>query len=831
MRKLITLCLISFICLVQVSAQTSTGKITGSVTDDNGKPLSSVSVSLVRAKDSALVKAGVADKEGKYIFEGITDGNYLILASSVGYDKKFSQDFSISAEQNIVYVAALQMHVAAKGLAGVTITAQKPFIETKIDKTVVNVDASPTSAGATALEILEKSPGITVDNDGNISLRGKAGVIVMMDGKLSYLSGADLANLLKNMPASALDQIEIMTNPSSKYDATGNSGVINIKTKKGKTAGFNGSIMVGATTSIYKPREALYFIPKSQNSINFNYRKNKINFFGNYNPNYFRGQNTLTFENRFLDDSKLITGYNNTETRFKFGNANHTLKLGLDWYADKNDVFGIVVSGFTFSGHPTPTTVGNLTDANRELESRLVSYTDNDIRFRNFTANLNWKHTFDSAGKELTADFDYVTYSNVSDMVLTTDYYNGQLQQTGSSVLRGHLPATINIYTFKTDYVHPIRDGRIEAGLKSSYVKNDNEVDYDNYVNGKWEDNLIRSNHFIYDENINAAYLNFNKQIKKWSFQLGLRVENTIAHGNQLGNSAVSQTKFKRDTTNLFPTAFVNYKVNDNNSFTVSYGRRINRPNYQDLNPFIYFLDSLSYRSGNIYLKPQYTHNVELTHAFKGKYITTVNYSNTDNVISQIIKLDENDPDSKVRFLTVDNVAKFRNIGISVTAPVAVAKWWNINFFTNVFNNRFQGIYDTTLIDINFTSFMINITNNINFGKGYSGEVSGFYRHKGVNNLTRMEPIYQVAFGVQKQVMKGKGTVRLNVRDPFAWQKFEGLNQYGRIDGNFLARPDIRQVTATFTYRFGKNGPQNQQPRRRNSASQDEQNRVGQGGQ
>jgi len=824
MKKSIITCFILFACIVQLSAQNANGKISGVVTDAAGKPLPSVSVSLLKATDSSLVKMAVSGKDGKYEFVNIADGEYIVSASAVGHEKNFSNRVSVSASSNTVAVGAIQLSGAAKGLTGVTVTSKKPFIETKIDKTIVNVDASPTSAGASALEILEKSPGVVVDNDGNISLRGKQGVIVMMDGKPTYLSPTDLSNLLKNTPASALDQIEIMTNPSARFDATGNSGVINIKTKKGKNAGFNGSVMIGATTSIYKPGDAVYFIPKSQNSLNFNWRKNKVNFFGNYNPNYFRGRNTMNFENRFLDANENITGYNVTETRFKFGNNNHTLKLGMDWFASKKNTFGVVLQGFTFSGHPTPTTVAALQDEHRQLQSRMNSYTDNRIKFRNLSVNLNWKHVFDTTGKELTADFDYVVYSNVSDMTLETDYYNNALQLTGTSLLRGHLPANIDIYTFKSDYLHPFKGGRFEAGVKFSFVTNDNLVNYEKYINSKWEVDQVRSNHFIYDENINAAYVSYSKEVKKWSFQAGLRMENTNAKGKQV----VTNTSFTRNNTSLFPTAFVRRTINEKNSLTLSYGRRITRPNYQDLNPFVYFLDSLSYRQGNIYLTPQYTHNIELTHAFKDKFITTINYNNTGDVISQIIK---QEPNSKIRFLTVDNVARFRNMGISITAPLSFTKWWNANLFTNVFNNRYTGTYDTIAIDMAFTSFVVNITNNFTLGKGFTAELTGFYRHKAINNLSRMEPVYQIGFGLQKQIMKGKGTVRLNVRDPFAWQKFEGVNKYGLIDGSFLFRPDVRQVTGTFTWRFGKNGQPNQQPRRRGSSSQEEQNRVGQGGQ
>src|SRR6187401_2020557 len=530
MRKSFTL-LTCILFSALVFSQNKIGTISGVITDELQKPLQSASVSLLRAKDSSLVKIAVTNKEGKYEFENINEGKFLLAVSSVGFQKKFGQSLEITAVNSSFNAATISLSADAKSMQEVTVTAKKPFIETKLDKTVVNVDASPTSAGSTALDILEKSPGITVDNDGSISLRGKQGVIVMMDGKQTYLSATDLANLLRNMPASALDQIEIMTNPSSKYDASGNSGIINIKTKKGKNNGFNGSVMLGATTSFYSHDEAFYMIPKIQNSFNFNWKKNKFNFFGNYNPNVFRGMNRLSLDSRFLDENYNTTGYNFTETRFKFGNVNHTLKLGLDWYADKKNIFGVVVSGFSFKGHPTPTSTSDLYDANMQLENRLVSFTDNDLKFQNATLNLNWKHSFDTTGREITADFDYVTYNNVSDMILTTDYYTSTLQKTTTTYLKGYLPSDINIYTFKSDYIQPVKGGgRFEAGVKFSYVKTDNLVNYERMVNNEWDTDVIRSNHFIYDETISAAYVNFNREIKKWTFQAGLRVESSISH-------------------------------------------------------------------------------------------------------------------------------------------------------------------------------------------------------------------------------------------------------------------------------------------------------------
>jgi len=819
------LSVLSILLILQAGAQTGS-RIFGTVKNEAGQALPSATVSLLRAKDStSLVKVAVSDKSGAYEFLNIREGKYIISVTSVGHRKQLSNSFELGATE--LQLPVLSLKEAPKDLSNVTVSARKPFVETKLDKTIVNVDASPTSAGSTALEVLEKSPGIMVNTDGIISLRGKQGVVVMVDGKQTYLSPADLATLLRNMPASALETIEIMTNPSARFDASGNSGVINIRTKKGRNDGFNGSVMLGATTSIYKLDGNIYLMPKSQNSFNFNYKKNKINLFGNYNPNYFRGRNTMNFTSKQIDaDDGLVKGYTDQQTRFKFGNFNQTLKLGVDWSPNKKNVFGAVASGFLFNGKPTPTTVANMLDLNNNLESQLITNTKNDISFRNFTGNLNWRHTFDSTGRELATDFDYVRYSNQSDMMLVTNIYDAALKPVGHTELRGDIPVDINIYTLKSDYVKPIRGGRIEFGVKTSLVKTDNLVNYENRygTSGDWTPDLIRSNHFLYEENVNAAYLSVNRQYKKWTVQGGLRVENMNATGNQL----TSKQKFKRDTTNLFPTAFVSYAVNKKHTITASYGRRILRPNYQDLNPFIFFLDTLSFRQGNIYLRPQFTNNIELSHAFMGKFITSLAYNQTDDVISQIIKPLEGSGGKK-RFLTPDNVASLRNLSASVTAPFSVAKWWNVNFFGNVFNNHYKGVYDTINIDLQFTSFSMNVTNSFTIAKGFSAELSGFYRYRAIDNLSKVEPLYQMSIGLQKQVMSGKGTVRLNVRDPFAWQRFSGVNQYGYVDMKFRNIPDTRQVTATFSLRFGKQTQQGPQKRRAGS-SQEEQSRIGTGG-
>lgn len=829
MKKIIVV-LTTFLSTTLLHAQDKPGIITGTLINSDGKPVESATVQLLKATDNTLVKTAVTNKDGSFSFEKIAEGKYLLNITAIGFEKKISEPIEVTTSNAHINISNLQLASQSKSLSGVTVTATRPFIEQKIDRTVVNVEASPSNAGATALEVLEKSPGVTVDNDGNISLKGKQGVIVMMDGKPTYLSAADLANVLRNLPASALDQIEIMTNPSSKYDASGNSGLINIKTKKSKTKGSNGNITVGNTSSLFSNNGKRELLFKPTVSVNYNYKKNSINFFGNFVYNYREGRGLLDITSRYYQNGKQIDSINNVNTAFRFRNNNYTLKLGMDYTPNKRNSFGIVVNGFTFAGRPTPMTYTAFSDLNGVVFSRLNTSIQNKLSFNNFSTNLNYKHNFDTLGTELTLDLDYSLYKNTADQMLSTGFFDGDYNQTSDSMfLKGHLPSVINIYSLKSDFVHSYKSGlKIEAGIKSSYVKSDNLVDYKRKAGNTWVADA-RNNHFLYTENINAAYLNASKEFKKWNVQTGLRMENT----NTKGMQASDNSNVKRSYVSFFPSVFVSYKANEKNTITLSASRRLQRPNYQDLNPFTFFLDSLSFRQGNPYLTPQFSYNYELIHNYNGKLTTTLNYTNTIDVISQIIKRQRGANNEIIGFLTPANIAKYTNIGIAINAPVKLAKWWNVNIYTNVYRNHYQGTYisnenaqpEVVDLDLSFTSFTANINNSFTIGKGWTAELSAWYRYKTIEQLTLSYPMGQMNIGIAKNnLLKGKASLRLNARDPFNWQRYAGLTRYGTVDISVRNRWDNRQYGVNFTYRFGKSQGQT---RRRASSSEEEQQRVG----
>lgn len=819
MKKSTFLTAIFLIFTVFAFAQDPFGSISGSITDGGDqKIIDAATISLFKAEDSSLVKISLAGKDGKFVFERVPFGSYFLSATSTGHLKSYSPVIEVKTNEPVL-VGVLKLKDDVKTLNEVKIDAKKPFIERKIDRTVVNVDASITNAGTTALEVLEKSPGVTVDKDGNVSLKGKAGVTIMLDGRPAYLSGQELANLLKNMPSSNIDQIEIMTNPSSKFDASGNSGVINIKTKKNKVKGMNGSV----SASILQSRQT-----KTNNSINLNYRSGKVNLFSNYSYSLWQNKNDLYINRKFRNtNTKQIETIFDQHTAFERISYYQNLKLGMDFYANKKTTLGVVVSGYLNPSKETSVNQTNLNNFNNQIDSIVVADNSDKRKSNNFATNLNLRHSFDSTGKEFSIDLDYLTYYQTSDQFLVNNFLNPDFSvKRDPSQLKGNLPSTVNIYAAKSDFTFPLKKGaKIETGLKTSYVTTDNDALYRNNTSAGYITDEGKTNHFIYKENINAAYVNYSRQIKKWGIQAGLRAENTNAKGHQVGNSTRPDSLFTKNYTNLFPTVYLSYEANKKNTFSVNYGRRIDRPDYQDLNPFYYFLDEYTYQIGNTLLQPQFSDNFELSHTYNGFLTTTVNYSEVHNVFTEVLKQITSE---RKTFQTKENIASKSNVGLAVSANFPIAKFWTTNVFTNVNYNVYKGELSGGMLEVEGATFFGNVNNQFKLGQGWSGELSGFYRSKGIEGQIVSNAMWRMDAGVQKQILKKKGSLKLSIRDIFQSQNFSGFVKYQDIDMRIKNTRDSRTVSLTFSYRFGK--PMKNQQQRKTGGASDEQNRVKSGG-
>jgi iron complex outermembrane recepter protein len=822
MKKILQLLLIYGLSGISLlaNAQTKAGKIAGQVIDGNQKNIEAATIALLRAKDSSTIKFSVANKTGNFEFENVPEGQYLVSISAVGHGKAYSEKIEISESQKLVTLKTIELIPQAKNLSGVTVTTSRPLIEQKIDRTVVNVEASVTNVGSSALEVLERSPGITVDKDGNISLKGKDGVMVLIDGRPTYLSGPDLANMLRSMQASQLDQLEIMTNPPARYDAAGNAGIINIKTKKNKQFGYNGSATIGY---------GQWYYPKFNESFNFNYRKNKINFFTNLGHNFGQNKGMIDLQRNFIDENtKILSSSFDQHTRRYSDNNTYNGKIGFDYFPAKNTTIGVVLTGYTSDQNRSMRTATDIDFQNGELSKQRNVSTEKQ-EWKNFSGNLNFRQVLDTTGKELTADFDFVGYDSHNGTSLMNYYFDANNIPTKTpDTLLGALPQNIKVYSGKMDYLHPLKKGaRFEAGIKSSIVRTDNDARYDSLINGSPKQDYGRSNYFIYEENINAAYANLSGPLgKKWNGQLGLRVENTNAKGDQKGNQIVPREKFDRHYTQLFPTAYLQYVADKSNSFVLNYGRRIRRPNYQSLNPFISFLDKYTFQQGNPNLRPQFSHNIELSHTHKNFLTTTLNFSRTTDILQEVI---EQIASENKTFVRQANIAKQRQFGLSVNVSKPINKWWSSNMYVNVFNNRFDGEINKSPISVSATMFSLNGSQQFKFAKTWNAEVSGFYRSKGIEGVIQTMQMGMVSVGLGKQVIKGKGNVRMNVRDIFFLQKFNGVINYGDLDTHVSQRNESRVVNISFTYRFTKGKMSNVPKRRAPGSASDEQNRIGVG--
>ena len=814
------LILILLVCFSSfANAQSNTGKLSGNILEKPGKGIGSASISLLSSTDSSVLMTTMSQENGHFKLSNIPMGKFLISVSSVGYEKYLTNQVTVTKENLSINLENILLQRLPEKLNAVVVVGKKPFLEQKADRMVVNVDASPSSAGSSVMDILEKSPGITVDKDGNISLKGKQGVTVMIDDKPTYLNAAQLASYLKSLPSSSIDQLEIMTNPPAKYDAAGNSGIINIKTKKNKTKGFNGNLGLTYAQGVYA---------KPGGSLNLNYRNGKFNLFMNAGYTYWQGFQNLDINRNYLDAvGKNITSIFTQHTNMRFINPEMNLKVGMDYYLTNTTTIGFVARGFKNDENDYSNSTIDLKNGANQLDSIVYSPSVNKGVWKNGALNLNFKHQFDSSGTELTMDIDYIRYNSSSIQNFSNITYDPSWTPKDTSVLTGNLPSMIDIYSFKSDFTHNFKNNlKFDIGVKSSYVSTDNTADYFNQVNGQDIVDTTKTNRFLYRENVNAAYINLNKQLKKWSVQAGLRLENTNYSGHQLGNKYTvnnNDSIFTKSYINLFPTFYVSYQLNPKNSFSLNYGRRIDRPAYQDLNPFLFFLDEYTYQAGNPYLQPQYTHNIELSHTYNNFLTTTLNYSNTVNYFTETFE--------QLGHATIvrnGNIGHRQNYGAAVSVQVPVKQWWTAIVYANASYVSFDGMLYGQNVNVNGTTIMANLNNQFKLKKGWGAELSGWYRSKGVEGQVILDPMGQAAAAVSKQMMKDKASLKFSVRDLFYTGGVKGYINFQQTQASFHNTRDSRQLSLSFNYRFGK--PFKAAQGRRTGGASEEQNRVKVGG-
>ncbi len=802
----------SFLLLLSTAVAQQAGKITGSIAQ-GARPAEGATVSLLRAKDSATVKLSVVNKEGNFALENISDGRYLVSATAVGHQKSYSAPFAIDAQQRLVQLPAISLMPVAKAMMDVTVTAKRPLIEQKIDRTVLNVEASITNAGTSALELLEKAPGVSVDREGNITLKGKEGVLIMVDGRPTQLGGQDLANLLRNMNSNQLDQIEIMTNPSARYDAAGTSGIINIKTKKTLKAGFNGSVNVAYTQGRY---------PKTAEGFNFNYRDGKLNLFTNLSHNYQKRFTEMTINrNIFNGTSGLVENiFNQEANRLGEGNA-YSAKLGVDFFATKKTTIGAVINYNPRSMRAINPNVTRISSAAKILESTTRAVVDNESEWNSLSTNLNFRTILDKKGRELTSDLDFVQHRSATDMFMVNSYADAAGNALRKAdTLTGDLPQDIRVYSGRVDYQHPLsKEVRFEAGLKTSVVRTDNNARYDSIQYGDIIPDRRRSNHFIYEENINAAYANLSTQLsKKITAQFGLRLENTNAKGRQ----KTTGENFDRHYYQTFPTAYFQYKLNEKNILGANFGRRVTRPSYQSLNPFIRFIDRYTFSQGNPALRPSVGTNIELTHSWKNQITTTLNYSKVKDIIEEIVQQKGQDA-----YNMPANVSTLNQFGLSVNANTPLNKWWTSSININVSHDQYKGFVETTSIDRSATSFVFTATQQFKLNKTLTAELNGRYRNGWLEGIMRVRPVGFVGAGLSQQILKGQGMLRLTARDIFWTQRMRGVTQYGNVDFEMRQVAETRVVTIGFSYSFSK-GKKIAPVKRTAGSASEEQGRIGQ---
>lgn len=807
MKRLQLLIPLILVSAFSLTAQNESTIISGKLIDENQAPMAYATVSLFNSADSALVKAGFSLDDGTYTLSYLKEGNYYLNFSLIGYETMQSGSINVE-ESKTTTLPTIQLFPQATELGEIVVATTKPVIEVKPDKTVFNVEGSINATGDNGLELLRKAPGVVVDNNERLMLVGKSGVRVYIDGRQSILRGDDLANFLKSLQSSQIEAIEIITQPSSRYEAEGNAGIINIRLIKDKSQGTNGNVSIGHDQAEHG---------RSNINGNFNSRKDKLNFFGNANIALGANENWSIYER--TTPSQYI--YQN-KTELSDWN-NYSLRAGLDITSGEFTTVGVLFDGYKTYGNGESNISSNLypyegaTTASILLGNNYTDKTDESY-------NINGNYKYDNLdGTILNVDLDFGTYGSKGSSDQPNYYYDPESGAlTDQKVYSSTSDTDIEIKTVKADYETPVAGGTLGTGFKLASVNTNNDYIFYNVIDDILVLDPNRTNNFEYTENVYAAYLSYSKQWEKFSLQAGARLEQTDSKGVLTSLTPENGKTVDQHYLDIFPSAGISYQLDKKNAISINYSRRIDRPNYQDLNPFEFILDELTFRKGNPFLRPQYSNSFQLNHTYKSMLSTSLSFSIAKDLMAPLTDTASNG----ALYLTTENIADQEVYALTVSYPFAISKSWNVFMNSGVTHtHNFADFGEGKTIDISATTFNIYAQNTYSLPKAFTLELSGWYRSPGIwGGNFATEEMWSIDFGVKKSLWNKRASIKVSVSDIFNTQQWAGTNDLGELNLNANGGWESRRLKLNFSYKLGSNEIKGS--RRRTTGMEDESKRI-----
>jgi hypothetical protein len=788
------------------------GVIKGTLVDDKKAPILFATIVLKNSTDSSLYKGEITNELGEFVFENVKPGTYFIEIGITGFEKYVKLNIDVNNEKLVTALGDIQLFPASNSLKVVTVTAEKPFIEKQAGKTVINIENSIVQSGTSVLEMMEKLPGVQVTDQDQIVLKGKQDVNVYIDGKSTMLSADNLAGILRGMSSSSVEKIEIITNPSAKYDASGSAGVINIITKKNKEEGLNGTVNAGYGQGRYDKENMGLLLSKKNKScnlfLNYTFSKRK-------NFNDFRLKRTFpTLSN---PDARIES---NSHTIDK--SDSQSPRLGADFYLSKKTTLSLVGSGLMHKINA----VNNSHSDFRNPDENKINSIDFINRLQNnwnsYTGSANITTQLDTNGRSISADIDYADFSNKINQVNISNLNDGNDNFINQLTSIGDQDINIAVYSAKTDYSQKLgKKETLETGLKFSYVNSNSDSKFFNNIANNQVYDSTKSNHFIYSENINAAYIDLNGEHKKISFQLGVRAEQTVVNGEQL----LTGKKLTRNYLQLFPSAFFDYKKNEDHDFCFNIGRRIDRPPYNQMDPYRILTDVGTYSQGNPGLRPELTTSSYLNYTYKNIFFVTLNGSIThDKVVLALL----HDVTEGVTLRTFVNVDRVYYYSLDLLYSKKLTSWWRTSIGAIPYYQIYKGqLFDFTIKNSTPASFQLHTSNSITLVNDFSVECNFVYQHKFSTGISIIKPHYNLSLGVKKMFWDKRASLSLNVNDVLWSDTWRGTAYFGTSEtplvSNFIGIRETRVANLMFSYRFGQGKVGKS---RRTSVEENEKNRI-----